>query len=157
SSTRCITQDHAGVFWIAAHNGGFFYGNKETWRRFDTPPDFAKLIPNSAFTDEMGRVWFGYVGGTILELNEGKIQAVLPGPDPPIENVGVIEGHNGHLWFGGRLGLAFFDGHRFHPVLPSGVLFFAGVSGIKEMADGSLWLAEARGVIHIDGVEIRKF
>jgi signal transduction histidine kinase len=53
--------------------------------------------------------------------------------------------------------MALFDRDRFHKVVPADLTGFGRVSGIKELDDGSLWLCEERGVIHIAASEVRKF
>ena len=57
----------------------------------------------------------------------------------------------------GARGLAFFDGDSFHPVVPMDAATFDPVWGIEEISDGSLWLSEFRGVVHIAAHEVVKF
>src|SRR5262249_47235382 len=49
------------------------------------------------------------------------------------------------------------DGGQFYAVAPTDQPGFLSVSGIEESADGSLWLCEKRGIIHINAPEVRKF
>ena len=67
----------------------------------------------------------------------------------------TIKGRDQHIWIGGDSGLVFSDGSRFQKITPSDSLTFGSVSGIEETSDGSLWLAESRGVIHISGDAVR--
>jgi signal transduction histidine kinase len=69
----------------------------------------------------------------------------------------VIRGRGQHLWVGGELGLAFFDGSGFRKVVPVDASTFDPVWGIEETSDGSLWLGERRGVVHIGGDEVAKY
>src|SRR5262249_53315219 len=54
------TEDSSGALWLAALREGLFYRKKGGWKRLETAPEFAKLPPRTAFTDWMGRAWFGY-------------------------------------------------------------------------------------------------
>jgi hypothetical protein len=53
------------------------------------------------------------------------------------------------------LGLAFFDGNRFRRIVPADAETFGSVKGVEEASNGSLWLAERRGIIEIEA-EIQK-
>ncbi len=150
------TQDNSGTLWLAAQREGIFYRKTGGWKRLETAPELAKLPPRTAFTDWMGRVWFGYEGGTIILLEHENIQKVFPADESPVGSVRAISGRGRHTWVGGELGLAFFDGNRFRRIVPADAETFESVMGIKETSNGSLWLAESRGVIEIAATEIQK-
>jgi len=57
---------------------------------------------------------------------------------------------------GGETGLAFFDGNRFRRIVPEDNETFGFVMGVDETSNGSLWLAERRGVIEIAATEIQQ-
>jgi signal transduction histidine kinase/ligand-binding sensor domain-containing protein len=151
------TEDRSGMLWVAMGREGLFEWSHGVWSRFSTPPELAKLSPTTAFTDDLGRVWFGYEGGTAIYLNAGKIQVVSTQQDAPVGDVKSIQGRNRHVWIGGESGLAVFDGVRFRVTVPADAATFGAVSGVEETADGSLWFRERRGVIHINPGEVRKF
>lgn len=151
------TQDRSGALWIAAEHEGLFHREHGKWTRFDTPPDIAKLTPATAFTDDLGRVWFGFVGGTIVNVDAGKLQVLSSSAATALGNTWSIEGRNQHLWIGADSGLSLFDAGTFRSLLLTGQQKFIGISGIKELADGSLWVCSAPGIVHIDGDEVRKF
>ena len=114
------------------------------------------VAPKTAFTDWMGRAWFGYEGGTIILLKDEKIQRVFPAGDSPVGGVSAIEGRGRNMWIGGDTGLAFFDGNRFRRIVPADAETFGKVMGVEEASNGSLWLAESRHVIEIAATEIQK-
>jgi signal transduction histidine kinase len=145
------------VLWMAMGKEGLFYRKGETWNSFDTPPELEKLNPTTAYTDDGGRVWFGYDQGTIIYLDNGAIRIVATGKDSPVGLVGAIGGRNQQIWIGGTSGLAFFDGKRFLSVVPSDAATFGYVSGMEQAADGGLWLREPRGVVHIKAEELHRF
>ena len=150
------TQDGSGALWLGAEREGVFYRKKGVWHRLETASDFAKPIPTTAFTDWMGRAWFGYQGGTIILLKDESIHRVFLPADSPVGDVGVINGRGRHIWVGGEFGLAFFDGNHFRRVVPADAEPFGWVRGIEETSNGGLWLAKSRGVIEIAATEIQK-
>jgi len=150
------TEDGSGALWLAAEREGLFYRKKGVWHRLKTPPELARLIPRTAFTDWMGRAWFGYAGGTIILLKDEKIQRVFPADDSPVGSVKAIGGRGRHIWVGGDSGLAFFDGNSFRRIVPADAGTFESVMGVEETPNGSLWLAERRVVIEIAATEIQQ-
>ena len=156
SAAVYVTEDRTGVLWVAVEGHGLFCLKEGIWKLFVTPPWLAELTPTAAFTDGMGHVWFGYRGGTTITLAGTTIQRISSNEDSVIGSVEAINGRNQHVWVGGRVGIAFFDGHRLRPLLPEDAPNFGRISGIEETSDGSLWLCENRGIIHILSSEVRK-
>jgi signal transduction histidine kinase/ligand-binding sensor domain-containing protein len=150
------TEDGSGTLWMSVQRQGLFYLNKQVWQRLETASEFAKLTPMAAFTDWMGRAWFGYLEGTIIIVEHGNIQKVIRPKDSPIGNVTAIGGRGRHTWVGGEVGLAFFDGNRLRRIIPADAETFDSVLGVEETSGGSLWLAEKRGVIEIPATEVQE-
>jgi PAS domain S-box-containing protein len=151
-----MTEDGTGSLWLAAVEG-LFYREKGEWQRLETASEFAKLSPVTAFTDWMGRAWFGSESSTIIIVDQGKIQRVFHANDSLVGNIRAINGRGQHIWVGGQLGLASFDGNGFRRMMPADAEIFNSVSGIEETSDGSLWLAEKRGAIQIPATEVQQF
>jgi len=150
------TEDGSGTLWLAALGEGLFHLEKGGWQPLESASEFAKLRPTTAFTDWMGRAWFGYTGGTMIVLDQGKIQRVFPADASPVGSVRAIGGRGRDIWIGGNAGLAFFDGNRFRQIEPADAEAFGPVMGIKQTTDGSLWLAESRGVIQVPALEVQQ-
>jgi PAS domain S-box-containing protein len=150
------TEDGSGVLWLSAEREGLFYRNNEGWQRLETASEFAKLSPRTAFTDWMGCAWFGYEGGTIILLKDESIQRIFPGENSPVGSVRAINGRGRHTWVGGEEGVAFFDGNRFRRIIPADAEAFGSVMRVEETSDGSLWMAESRGVIQVPASEVRQ-
>lgn len=150
------TEDGSGALWLAATREGLFYRKEEEWHRLKAGPEFERLTPTAAFTDSMGRAWFAFEGGTIVLLKDENIQRVFLAADSPVGSVRAVEGRGGHVWIGGELGLAFFDGGRFRRVVPAGAETFGRVIGVEETSDGSLWLAGDRSAIEIGAIDVQK-
>jgi PAS domain S-box-containing protein len=151
-----MTEDRSGTLWLAAVRDGLFSWSNGRWQRLEAASEFAKLIPTTAFTDWMGRAWFGYKGGTIIIVDQGKIQRVFHPNDSPVGSIGVIQGRGQHLWVGGESGLAFFDGNRFRRIIPADPETFGSIGAIEEAPNGSLWLSESRGLIEIPATEVEQ-
>lgn len=135
---------------------GSVLSERGVWHRLETGSELAKLSPTTAFTDWMGRAWFGYEGGTIVLLKDENIQRVFSAEDSPVGSVQAINGRGHHTWVAGELGLAFFDGNRFRRIVPADVETFGPVIGVEEVSNGSLWLAESRSAIEIPVTEVQK-
>lgn len=102
-----LSEDKDGVLWMAIGGKGLFYGKGDTWSRFDTPLELRTLDPTTAHTDDDGRVWFGYDGGTTIYVQDHKIQIVSLGSDSPAGTVQAIRSHHQQIWVAGASGLAF--------------------------------------------------
>jgi signal transduction histidine kinase/ligand-binding sensor domain-containing protein len=156
---RCptLTEDHNGVLWGAVEYEGIFYLQNDIWRQFETPPEIARLRAQSGFTDWMGRIWFGFDGGgALVTIDGGKLRVLAASHESPVGRVAYsIRGRGKHIWIGGER-LVYFDGGNFREVVPSDTDAFK-VFGIEETSDGSLWLSEDRGVVHIPSTEVRRF
>jgi len=152
-----VTKDQNGVLWATVQFDGIFYLKGDTWRRFKTPPEIARLNPRVAFTDWRGRIWFGFDdGGALVTLEEGRLRVVAASGQSPVGRaVMSIQGRGKHIWIGGAK-LVYSDGSNFYEVVPFDAPSFR-VFGIEETADGSLWLAENRGVAHISAPEVKNF
>jgi PAS domain S-box-containing protein len=150
------TEDGSGVRWLSVGRDGLFYRKKEVWHRLESASEFATSTSLTAFTDWMGRAWFGYDGGTIILLKDENIQRVFPAADSPVGSVTAIEGRGHHIWVGGELGVAFFDGQGLRRIAPVDAETFGLVRGVEEASNGSVWLAEKRGIIEIEAGEIQR-
>jgi PAS domain S-box-containing protein len=150
------TEDGSGVLWLSAERVGLFYRKAAVWHRLEAASEFATLTPSTAFTDWMGRAWFGYEGGTIILMKDENIQRVFPADDSLVGGVRAISGQGKHIWVGGESGLAFFDGRFFRRIAPADAETFGRVIGVEETSDGSLWLAEDQDVIQIARLEVQR-
>jgi PAS domain S-box-containing protein len=150
------TEDGSGVLWLSVGRDGLFYRKKKVWHRLENASEFATSTALTAFTDWMGRAWFGYDGGTIILLKDENIQRVFPAADSPVGTVTAIGGRGHHIWVSGELGLMFFDGNSFRRIAPVDAETFGPVRGVEEASNGSVWLAESRGIIEIEAGEIQK-
>lgn len=148
--------DGSGALWLSAERKGLFYRKEGVWHRVEVGPEFTKLTVRTAFTDGMGRAWFGFVGGIILVVNNQKIERVFSAGESLVGSVRTIKGRRNHIWVTGQLGLAYFDGKGFRRIVPTDAETFGSVWSLEETSDGSLWLAADKRAIEIAGAEVQQ-
>ena len=150
------TVDGSGTLWLAAVREGLFYRKEGRWQRLEIAPEFARFSPKTAFTDWMGRAWFGYEGGGIILLQNDGIQSVFPTDRSQVGSVNAIEGRGRHIWVAGELGLAYFDGNGFRRIVPADAETFGEIFGVEEAANGSLWLIKSGSAFEIPAAEVQR-
>ena len=141
---QAITKDRAGRLWVSVVRGGVFYYADDKWTRVDDPP----LTMSS---DASSRVWLGYPGSRIKVIGPEPNSVLDLSLDDGLDigNVMAILPHGADTWIGGELGLARFDGNKFHAVTQSGGHQLPSVSGIAATAEGDLWLSSTAGAIKL--------
>jgi signal transduction histidine kinase len=152
-----LTADRHDVLWVAIERHGVLRLEGDRWTRFDLPPDVAELAPTAAFTDGNDRIWFGYRGGTIIAIDGTKVQRLTSSTDGVVRDVSAINGRNGNVWVVGESGLMLIDGERLRPLRPVDAPAFGKIMGVQETSDGSLWLSEIRGVVHIAPPDVQRY
>jgi len=147
---QAITKDRAGRLWVSVVRGGVFYYADDKWTRVDDPP----LTMSS---DASGRVWLGYPGSRIKVIGPEPNSVLDLSLDDGLDigNVMAILPHGADTWIGGELGLARFDGNKFHAVTQSGGRQLPSVSGIAATAEGDLWLSSTAGAIKLAADEVQ--
>ncbi len=148
---QAIAKDRAGRLWVSVVRGGVFYYVDGKWTRFDDPP-------LALAAGEDGRVWLGYPKSRIRVVDAGKDtgRELSTGDGLDVGNVMSILPRAADTWVGGELGLARFDGQRFHLVTPRGATQLPSVSGIVATPAGDLWLSTSAGAIQIPADEVRR-
>jgi ligand-binding sensor domain-containing protein len=107
-----------------------------------------------AFTDSLGRVWFGYVKNQLAVLDGDRVRVFGPSDDLEVGNILAIYGRGSEIWIGGEFGLEQFSQGRFHKIAAVDAEWLRGISGIVETANGDLWLNAVSGIFHIPKAEI---
>jgi signal transduction histidine kinase/ligand-binding sensor domain-containing protein len=151
-----ITEDRNGVIWAASESSGVYTFSKDHWNQIEGVPFQRGYRGSAAYTDWAGRIWLGFQDGAILLFENGSVKRNWSARDSPVGHaVASINGRGRHIWFGGDK-LAYFDGQNFYEVAPTDGPPFK-VWAIEEIQDGSLWLCENRGVVHISSAEVSRF
>jgi signal transduction histidine kinase/ligand-binding sensor domain-containing protein len=148
---QAIAKDRSGRLWVSVVRGGVFYHQAGEWTRVDNPS-------LTLASDASGRVWLGYPGS--------RIKIVGPTPDVvrelsledglDIGNVMAILPRGAETWVGGELGLARFDGTRFHAIVQRSGRQLPSVSGIVATRDGDLWLSSSAGAIKLAAADVQR-
>jgi len=104
--------------------------------------------------DHRDRLWFSYPGGNVAVLDGEQVRLYSKADGLQIGN--VMANYPGRIdqWLGGELGLARFDGDRFHTVQSVPELPLDGITGIVETAGGDLWLNSRTGIVHLAAPEL---
>jgi PAS domain S-box-containing protein len=108
----------------------------------------------TAFTDSLGRVWFGYAKSELAVLDGDRVRRFGPGDGLQVGNITAIYGRGPEIWIGGEFGLEQFDQGRFHKIAAVDDKWLHGISGIVETPEGDLWLNAISGIFHIRKAEI---
>jgi signal transduction histidine kinase/ligand-binding sensor domain-containing protein len=150
---QAIVQDKAGRLWVSSIRSGIDRYESDQWTHIggDAP------LTGAVAAD--GRVWFGYPGSRIRIFEGSRNEAVRElsvGDGLALGNILSIYPRGAGMWVGGELGLARFDGSRFHAVALRGGRALSSVTGMIETAEGDLWLSTSQGAINIAADEVRK-
>jgi signal transduction histidine kinase/ligand-binding sensor domain-containing protein len=150
-----MAEDQQGGMWVSFGRGGLYRLAGGSWTlyggRNDLPKTGRILV---AFTDSLGRVWFGNTNGVLAILEDDRVRVFRPGDDLQVGAITAIYGRGPGIWIGGEFGLERFDHGRFHKIAALNDQWLRGISGIVETPQGDLWLNAISGIFHIPKAEI---
>jgi PAS domain S-box-containing protein len=106
------------------------------------------------FTDNLGRVWFGYANSQLAVLDGDRVRLFGPSDGLQVGNITAIYGRGSEIWIGGEFGLEQFDQGRFRNIAAVNDEWLRGISGIVETPNGDLWLNAISGIFHVRKAEI---
>ena len=153
---QTITGDQQGGIWVSFGRDGLYRLANGSWTpyggRDDLPKTGAGMIV--AFTDSLGRVWFGYTNSQLAVLDGDRVHRFGPSDGLQLGNITAIYGRGPEIWIGGEFGLEQFDQGRFHKIAAVDDQWLRGISGIVETPEGDLWLNAISGIFHIHKAEI---
>jgi signal transduction histidine kinase/ligand-binding sensor domain-containing protein len=152
--TQALAVDKSGDLWASFVRSWVFRLKNGTWTSYG---GIAALPRGPAITivrDRRDRLWFSYVGGNVAVLDGEEVR--IYGADDGLKIGNVMANYSGRTdqWLGGGLGLARFDGKRFHDVRSVPELLLDGITGIVETAGGDLWLNARIGIVHLAATEL---
>jgi hypothetical protein len=154
TQVRAITTDRFGRLWVSFDPGGLYTWANGVWSPLGGRKPLAEAQVLSAFTDKLGRVWFGCMKNQLVAL-DGELLQVFGSTDGlHVGNITAIYGRGSEIWIGGEFGLQQFDGARFHDINATDEEWLRGISGIVETAGGDLWLNGLSGIIHIRRTDV---
>jgi PAS domain S-box-containing protein len=152
---QTMTVDQQGRIWVSYGRHGLYRLANGIW----TPYDGRDGLPHpsiliSEFTDNLGRVWFGYTKSQLAVLEGDRVRVFGPSDGLQVGTILAIHGRGPEIWIGGEFGLEQFDQGRFHKIAAMDEEWLRGISGIEETANGDLWLNAISGIFHIRKAEI---
>jgi PAS domain S-box-containing protein len=151
---QTITGDQQGGVWVSFGRHGLYRLANGNWTSYGGRNDLPKAGMIVAFTDNLGRVWFGYVNGQAAVLDGDRARQFGPSDGLQLGIITAIYGRGSEIWIGGEFGLEQFDQGRFHKIAAVDDQWLRGISGIVETANGDLWLNAISGIFHIRKAEI---
>jgi signal transduction histidine kinase/ligand-binding sensor domain-containing protein len=151
---QTITQDRQGGMWVSFGRHGLYRLADGVWTSYGGREDLPKTGVVIEFTDNLGRVWFGYTKSQLAVLDGDHVQVFGPNDGIRVGNITAIYGRGSEIWIGGEFGLQQFDHGRFHNIQATDDELLRGISGIVETANGDLWLNGLGGIFHLRRSEI---
>jgi PAS domain S-box-containing protein len=152
---QTITGDRQGGIWVSFGRHGLCRLANGSWTPYggrDSLPKTGGVIV--AFTDSLGRVWFGYAKSKVAVLDGDQVRVFGPGDGLQVGNITAIYGRGPAIWIGGEFGLEQFDQGRFHNIAAVNDEWLHGITGIVETHEGDLWLNAISGIFHIRKAEL---
>jgi PAS domain S-box-containing protein len=152
---QTITGDQQRGVWVSFGRHGLYRIANGSWRPYGGRDDLPK--PGNmmiAFTDSLGRLWFGYAKSQLAVLDGDRVRRFGPSDDLQVGNITAIYGRRSEIWIGGEFGLEQFDQGRFHKIAAVNDKWLRGISGIVETPEGDLWLNAISGIFHLRKAEI---
>jgi len=153
---QTITGDQQGGLWVSFGRHGLYRLANGSWTPYGGRDDLPKtgVYLMTAFTDSLGRVWFGYAKSELAVLDGDRVRRFGPSDGLQAGNITAIYGRGPEIWIGGEFGLEQFDQGRFHKIAAVDDQGLRGISGIAETPEGDLWLNAISGIFHIRKAEI---
>jgi signal transduction histidine kinase/ligand-binding sensor domain-containing protein len=157
SDIQAVVRDRTGAIWVSIiHKHGVLRLSNGRWSASRALEALPRLTPIVEAADAEGVLWFGYTDNCIARVNGDEVQLFDASRGLNVGNVTAIHASGKHVWVGGDLGFARFDGMRFVPILSAAGNSFTGISGIIETRGGELWLNGIAGITHILRPELER-
>jgi signal transduction histidine kinase/ligand-binding sensor domain-containing protein len=152
---QTMTADQQGGMWVSFGRHGLYRFSNGDWTSYGGHDDLPKaMLMLIAFTDSVGRVWFGHAKSQLAVLDGDRVRVFGPSDGLQVGTILAIYGRGSEIWIGGELGLGQFDHGGFHNIAAADEELLHGISGIVETPDGDLWLNGISGILHIRKAEI---
>jgi signal transduction histidine kinase/streptogramin lyase len=152
---HAMTKDSAGNLWISVVSEGIYKFRKGVWTRIDIFKDNPTAWASTAITDSRDRIWLAFARRKqVAVLAEGIVRSFSTEKDLSIGPVSLLARSGEQIWAAGDLGIAFFQGDKFHTVKAEDGSTFADVDRIVATALDGVWLSAHQGIVHIPESEI---
>jgi len=154
---RAMTKDSAGDLWVSVVRKGIYKFRDGVWTHIDVFKDNPTAWASAAVTDSRDRIWLAFTRRKqIAVLTEGSVRSFSTEKDLSIGPVSLLARSGEQIWAGGDLGIAFFQGDRFHTVKADDGSTFADVDRVVATAVDGVWLSAHQGIVHIPEGEVEQ-
>jgi signal transduction histidine kinase/ligand-binding sensor domain-containing protein len=156
SDVQAMVRDQSGAMWIAVIRKGLFRLFDGRWLAYGGLRALPRESPIVESDDQRGGLWFGYTHNRVARVERTVVRLFGVADGLKVGNVTAISARGAHLWIGGELGLARYDGSHFVAVQGASDNSFTGITGIVETERGDLWLHGNKGVLHFLREEVEQ-
>jgi signal transduction histidine kinase/ligand-binding sensor domain-containing protein len=153
---QTITQDQHGGIWVSFGRHGLYRFADGKWTPYGGRSELPKTGVVIEFTDNLGRIWFGYTKNQLAVLSDAGVRVFDASDGLRVGSIQAIYGQGSEIWVGGEFGLQQVDGGRIHSLSVLNQEWFSGITGIIETTDGDLWLNGLSGIVHLRHSEIAR-
>ncbi|CAN5458740.1 hypothetical protein BH09PSE6_BH09PSE6_03770 [soil metagenome] len=142
-------------FWISFGDEPIQKVDKGVLVPLDRPAGMLSRGASASWHEGPGRTWMGHTENRVQHIVGSTVTSFGEADGLDIGRIRVIRGDGRLVWFGGELGLALFDGTRFHHIAVQDAPPLQTVSGLVAASNGDLWLAELSGIVRISADEVQ--
>jgi signal transduction histidine kinase/ligand-binding sensor domain-containing protein len=154
SDVQAMIRDDTGAMWVSVARKGVFRFSDGQWLAYGGLQALPHEPAIVAAADQRRGLWFGYNNNRVARVEGTAVRLFGTADSVKVGHVTAITARGNHVWIGGELGLARFDGNHFVPVHGAADDSFTGISGIVETESGDLWLNGNKGVLHLSSAEV---
>ena len=147
--------DTGGRLWVTLLRAGIHLYENNAWSRPTIAPVSSDATVRLTFLDKRGRTWIAQDDRVTL-VADGRATTFTRVEGLATGRISALADGREHTWLGGDSGLALFDGTKMRMVHGIDFQSVGRVTGVVEADDGSLWVNADRGVVRIDGDELRR-
>ena len=152
---RAMTKDSAGNLWISVSRKGIYEFRDGIWTHVNIFKDSPTAWASAAITDSKDRIWLAFPRRKqVAVLTEGTVRSFSTEKDLSIGLVDLLAQSGEQIWAGGGLGIAFFQGDKFHTLKADDGSTFADVDRVVPTAFDGVWLSAHQGIVHIPEAEV---
>ena len=145
-----------GSLWLSSIRRPPYVLKEGIWTELTPPKGFPKTVVRF-FLDREGRMWAAYMGGKIAVYDGKTVQTYSETDGLSIGNVMTIYETKGNVWVAGQYGVNLFRAGHFVPMHFQDNVELAGVTGVVEGDDQSLWMNTVSGIFSVSGEEVQAF
>jgi signal transduction histidine kinase/ligand-binding sensor domain-containing protein len=153
---QALMRERDGTTWISFSRRGTFRVVDGRWLEYGGLSALPRGSAYALLRDSKGVLWFGYTNNRVARVEGNEVRLYDAHAGLQVGNVMSIVEKGGHLWVGGELGLARFNGSRFDSIRSASGTPFKGISGIVSARNGDLWINGTNGIVHVAEQEIQR-